>query len=51
MFSTCSGVAAKLSDELGGGSMTALPFIERKLEIFLPTSQQTLSPLQMVKFS
>ena len=34
--------AAKLSDELGGGSITALPIIELKLGTFLRTYQLTL---------
>ena len=33
--------AAKLSDELGAGSLTALPIIETQAEIFLHISQQT----------
>ena len=33
--------AAKLSDELGGGSITALPIIELKLGTFLRTYQLT----------
>ncbi len=43
--------AAKLSDDLGGGSMTALPFIETQAEISQLILQQTLSLLLTVKFS
>ena len=33
--------SAKVSDELGGGSITALPFIETQAEISPPISQPT----------
>ena len=42
--------AAKLSDELGGGSMTALPIIETQA-VFQLISQLTLFPSLMVRSS
>ena len=36
--------AAKLSDEKGGGSLTALPIIETRQVMFRPISRPTLSP-------
>ena len=43
--------AAKLSDAMGGGSMTALPIIELRQGTFLLTSQLMLFQLQMDKYS
>ena len=43
--------AAKLNDDLGGGSITRYLLLKLKLETFQLTFQQTLSQLLMVKFS
>lgn len=43
--------AAKLNDDLGGGSITALPFVETQAGISQHTFQQTLSQLLTDKYS
>ena len=42
--------AAKLSDEHGGGSLTALPILKHKVETYLRLFQQMLFQLPMDKY-
>ena len=48
--SRLAGACARVSKELGGGSLTALPLLKPKPVTFPLTFRQTLFPLQTVRF-